>query len=322
MSGASGPDDPIVVDCLKTIGLDGTLQGMDPEGMCLMEIDDFNAVAGRSWASLWPVESQLLVSASVQQAARGRVARFSADCPTAKGATKSWEVTVAPIRNADGEIIALQSLSLDVTRRERERRETALVSRELAHRIKNLFAVIDSLIHLSSRSEPSSRPFVDSLRERLRGLARAIAYIHPLDPEDIQGAPRTLKGLIWSLMEPYKLAGANVEVGGDDAPVGEHAVTSVAMVLNELATNSVKYGSMKDAGGELAIHLSRGDETIILDWAERGPVGGPGMGSPGFGTTLLDRTVRFQLAGAIERSWSPSGLAVRLEIPLRRLAEI
>lgn len=321
MSKTTGSGSPVIIDCLKTIGLDGTLQTMDPDGQCLMEVDDFADVSGKLWASLWPVESQFLVSASLHQAAEGKVARFSADCPTAKGTIKSWEVAVTPIRNAEGEIIALQALSQDVTRRERDRRETAIVSRELSHRIKNLFAVVDGLIHLSGRRDASSRPFVDGLRERLKGLGRAIAYIHPMDDEDVASAPRTLKGLIAALVAPYEAAGANISVAGDDADVSQSAVTSVAMVLNELATNAVKYGALRDGGGALSIRLARRSSTIMLEWAEHGLDLSGGTAKPGFGTSLLDRTMRYQLGGTIERDWSSDGLAVRLEIPLNRLAD-
>lgn len=316
----SGPADYKIFDCLKTITVDGALLSIDPDGACLMEIDDFEVVAGQPWASLWPVESQFLVSASVQQAAKGKVARFSADCPTAKGTPKSWEVTVTPIRNADGDVVALQSLSHDVTRREHDRRETALVSRELSHRIQNLFALVDGLIHLSCRTEPTAKPFVDRLRQRLEGLGRAIAYINPVDGEDVRSAPRTLKGLITALMQPYMLAGAAITVEGDDAHVGSQSVTSIAMVFNELATNAVKYGAIKDVSGELKIHLLRSADMLVVSWEERCAARTIRDIKAGFGTSLLDRTVRFQLAGSIERDWSETGLIVRLTIPLERLA--
>jgi two-component sensor histidine kinase len=312
---------PVISDCLKTIGLDGSLQAMDPDGLCLMEIDDFSVVAGQPWASLWPAESRELVALALRQAADGKVARFAADCPTAKGTMKSWEVSVVPIRDPDGSIVALQSLSQDVTRRERERREAALVSRELSHCIKNLFAVVDSLIHLSSRSEPGVRPFVDGFRERLRGLGRAISYIHPIDAGDVQAAPSTVQGLIAALIAPYERAGADIEVTGDDAALGREAVTSVAMVLNELATNAVKYGALKQTDGRLLISLARSEDRLTMVWREAGSAEMESSADSGFGTSLLDRTVRFQLAGTIERDWLPTGLVVRLSLPLQRLAE-
>lgn len=311
--------DKPVEDCLKTIGLDGTLLAMDYDGMCVMEIDDFQSVAGTPWEALWPIESQATVRASVETALAGRVARFSADCATAKGTMKSWDVSVAPIRDAHGQIIALQSLSLDVTKREASRREDRLVSRELSHRIQNLFAVVDGLIHLSGRRHDGAGPFVATLRERLGGLGRAISFIHPMNNEDEAAAPRTVHGLIAALLAPYTEAGASVRVTGDDANIGQGALTSVAMVLNELATNAVKHGAMSDSLGHLDIRLIRQQETLLIEWHESGVADLVAPVATGFGTTLLDRTIQAQLEGTIQRSWAKDGLTALISVPLGSL---
>lgn len=309
-----------ITDCLKTIGLDGTLQAIDPDGLCLLEIDDFQSVVGRPWMELWPLDSQTLVERSIREAASGKVIRFKADCPTPKGNLKTWEVCVTPIRGPTNRILALQAVSQDITQREHDRREAALVSKELAHRIKNLFAVVDSLIHLSVRSQPEARPFVKTLRERLDGLGRAISFINPMDEAELDAAPRTVKGLITALLVPYRDAGATVVVTGDDAAIGKDLITSLSLVLNELATNAVKYGAIKDAAGEIAIDITRTVDRLIICWTETGLAAPPADGPiPGFGTMLLNRTVRTQLSGAIDREWLADGLKVRLSIPLARL---
>ncbi|MDQ1154429.1 PAS domain-containing protein [Brevundimonas sp. SORGH_AS_0993] len=321
MSDATPAPDIHVTDCLKTVSLDGRLIGMDVDGLCLMQIDDFDEVKGRPWAELWPSESRHLVHGAVARAAAGRVARFNADCPTAKGVFKSWEVSVTPIRNAEGEIIALQSLSQDVTRRERERRENALVSRELSHRIKNLFAVVDSLLHLSARQQEGVGPYVESVRQRIAGLGRAIAFIHPLTPSEVPAAPRTVKGLIEALAAPYAETGAVISIEGDDAEIGQKAVTALAMVLNELVTNAVKYGGLSKPQGRLKIILLRHETNLVVSWIEKNVLDPDKPMTPGFGTNLLDRTVRLQLRGDLSRDWTSNGLVVRLDLPLACLAD-
>jgi len=292
---------------------------MDFDGMCLMEIDDFSSVAGHPWASLWPSENQPIVQAAIEKARSGRVARFIAACPTPKGTLKSWEVSVAPIRDEQGTIVAFQSLSRDVTRRETSRREEKLVSRELSHRIQNLFAVVDGLIHLSGRRHDGAGPFVATLRERLGGLGRAISFIHPMNDSDVASAPRTVRGLIEALLAPYREAGALVTLKGDDAAIGQSALTSVAMVLNELATNAFKYGAMRDTCGQLTITLVRQETHLLIDWCETGVPGLTGSEPAGFGTTLLDRTIHGQLSGKIQREWTSDGLDVHMTIPLASL---
>lgn len=315
MTDAATPD---ITDCLKTVSLDGALVHMDYDGMCLMEIDDFSTVDGKPWASLWPEDAQSLVEQSVAQACSGKVARFSASCPTAKGTPKSWEVSVSPIRNEAGEIVALQSLSHDITRREFERHETRLVARELSHRIKNLFAVVDSLISLSSRHQPETVPFVAALRQRVTGLSRAIAFIHPAEGGDAP-TPTTVTRLIEALVEPYRGTGATIEVSGDEIAVSADAVTSLALVINELATNALKYGALREATGLLAIVVARRGKELLIRWSEIGPEISTAETLSGFGTQLLDRTVRGQLGGAVDRSWSPTGLKADIVIPLHNL---
>ncbi|WP_292036581.1 MULTISPECIES: HWE histidine kinase domain-containing protein [unclassified Brevundimonas] len=316
----SNETDVLIRDCLKTISLDGKLVQMDFDGLCLMEIDDFETFAGQSWSSLWPAESRDLVERSITLAKGGKVARFSADCPTAKGQMKSWEVCVTPIRNDAGEIVALQSISHDVSQREHDRRESALVSRELSHRMKNLFAVIDSLISLSARSQPEAQPFVVTLRERLNGLGRAITFINPMGSVDLDEAPRTVRGLIEALFAPYRDSGSDIVVSGDDVDLGTDAITSLSLVLNELTTNAVKYGAIKTEAGRLRIILRRDTDDLTIDWLETGGGTAPDAEpAQGFGTMLMNRTVRGQLNGSIEREWLADGLQARLVVPLARL---
>src|SRR5688500_5087261 len=72
-------------DCIKVIGPDGTLDFMNRNGRCALQIDDFALVAGKNWWDLWPQESQPLIHDAVAAAKAGLNARFEAFCPTAKG---------------------------------------------------------------------------------------------------------------------------------------------------------------------------------------------------------------------------------------------
>jgi PAS domain S-box-containing protein len=102
-------------DCLKVLDADGRLLAMNAAGMCLMEIDDFGAVAAQEWWSLWPEDSRRRVRAAVVAAQTGGSDRFQAFCPTAKGTMKWWDVIVTPVRAADGHVRQLISVSRDIT---------------------------------------------------------------------------------------------------------------------------------------------------------------------------------------------------------------
>ena len=103
-------------DCIKILRRDGTLEFMNVNGLCLMEIDNFAPFKGKSWASLWPEESRYLLTDAIDNARQGRHSRFEAPCPTAKGALKYWDVSVSPVNGPDG-VQWLVSISRDITAR-------------------------------------------------------------------------------------------------------------------------------------------------------------------------------------------------------------
>lgn len=305
-------------DCLKSLDLQGNLLSMDDDGLCVMEIDDFTPLRGQPWSAFWPEASKGMVEAAVAQARLGKVARFQADCPTAKGVLKSWDVAVSPVRDASGEIVAIQSLSQDITQREFDIRENAMVSRELTHRIKNLFATLDGIIALSARSHPGAEAYVATLRDRLGGLSRAVSFIHPTGVADERAAPGSLHGLLDAILAPYQ-KGTVIEVEGTDIAIGTSALTSLALVLNELTTNAVKYGPLADDDGRLTIVSSVADGRAVIRWSETISRPTTEPLSTGFGSILLDRTIRRQLGGDISRVWGERGVAVEIGLPLDRL---
>jgi diguanylate cyclase (GGDEF)-like protein/PAS domain S-box-containing protein len=102
-------------DCIKILDLDGRLVLMNSPGVCGLELPCFEQIRGMPWVNLWPPQSRAVVEAAVADATAGKIARFSAACPTAKGASKWWNVVVTPMRDRDGEVARLLSISRDVT---------------------------------------------------------------------------------------------------------------------------------------------------------------------------------------------------------------
>ena len=102
-------------DCVKLIGLDGSVLAMNRNGMCSMEIDDFASIYGQPWSTLWGSEVQASVSNAIASASGGGIGHFTAFGATIKGTPKWWAVMVTPVRNPQGEIFKLLSVSRDVT---------------------------------------------------------------------------------------------------------------------------------------------------------------------------------------------------------------
>ena len=189
---------------------------------------------------------------------------------------------------------------------------------ELAHRIKNIFSVVTGLINLHARSDPGVQGFAQLLTDNLRALARAQEFALRMDGE----AEERLLDLLGVLMAPYGVVGAGaVAITGEDVEVGARAATPLALVFHELATNSAKYGALSAAEGRLAIHVWVEADKVNIAWHESG---GPDTAAPrqeGFGSRLVDMSVRHQLGGQIDQQWHVRGLEVLITLPRERLAQ-
>jgi two-component sensor histidine kinase len=95
--------------------------------------------------------------------------------------------------------------------------------------------------------------------------------------------------------------------------VGEAAATTLALVVHELATNSLKYGALSVPSGTVDVSGTDQEENLIMAWTERGgpPVKQPD-GPGGYGSKLLERAMTHQLDGSVTRSWDEAGVVVNL----------
>jgi PAS domain S-box-containing protein len=115
-------------DCIKVLDLDARLEFMSEGGMCVMEVDDFDAIAGASWPAFWQGDERLKALTAVEQAKRGGTGRFQGYATTFKGSPRWWDVAVTPINGTDGKPEKLLSVSRDVTANittEQQLRETS-----------------------------------------------------------------------------------------------------------------------------------------------------------------------------------------------------
>jgi two-component sensor histidine kinase len=211
---------------------------------------------------------------------------------------------------------------LDVTGRKRAEEGHELLAGEMSHRVKNLLAIASGLTTITSRSATSIGDMALELTGRLKALGRAHDLVRPLS--NGQGMAALLGDLISVLLAPYDDLGAfkgRIRVAVERTGVGETAATGIALVLHELATNSMKYGALSEQTGTLDVTSATEADQILLTWLERGgpPVGAPD-GSAGFGSQLVNRTVSGQLRGSIHYDWSEGGLIVTLRINRARLA--
>jgi two-component sensor histidine kinase len=216
--------------------------------------------------------------------------------------------------------IALER-SINERARERAEAQRTLLLRELNHRVKNVFALVDSLLMMSARSATSAQDFSAAVRGRLGALNKAHELVQPglSETEIADPCAVPLKRVIADILQPYAQPDSEkFALTGPDVQISPNSITGIALVLHELATNAAKYGALKHPDGKLLVSWTMSD-VLDLEWSERG---GPAASAPsrtGFGGTLTRRTVESQFKGTIKYRWEPHGLDISIRIPVTSL---
>lgn len=227
-----------------------------------------------------------------------------------------------PVRDTSGNIVRWIGTCTDIHDAKMAAEQNEILSRELSHRIKNIFAVISGLIGLSARDDPAAKPFAAKLTDRIMALGRAHEFARPHSDESRPlFEMTTLDTMLADLMQPYQLQDrARVVIEGGHMEVDDQAATPIALVFHELATNASKYGALSQPDGEVRLSITVDGEHIGIRWQERGGpvVTGPPQRS-GFGSRLAELSVRQQLGGDIQRDWDPAGLVVTIRVRADRL---
>lgn len=194
-----------------------------------------------------------------------------------------------------------------------------MLTREMGHRVKNLFAIADAMIRTTARSAASAADLARELSGRLHALAEANSLVRR-SPE-VQERPAwasDLEQVVQAVLRPY--AHATSRLHGPPVALGEQATNVVALVFHELATNAAKYGALGADAGSVHVEWTADGAMLDVTWTE---TGGPPVVAPpeesGFGTSLVMNSIRRQ-GGSIQRSWRPEGVQVKLAIPLGRVS--
>lgn len=207
-----------------------------------------------------------------------------------------------------------------------EQRETLdrldMLSRELNHRIKNIFAIIGGLISMSFRRESSEwRGKAMALQARVLALGRAHDFVRTPSGATSANQSRTmLRAMLDALLAPYQDEdGGRIEIQGEDSPIDDRSATPLALYFHELATNAAKYGALSTEDGHIAITIRIAGDDVEMEWIEHGgPTVVPSQ-EPGFGARLIEMSIVRQLGGTLSYDWQRAGLRVRARVPARAM---
>ncbi len=205
---------------------------------------------------------------------------------------------------------------IDVTERRQAEERQALLMAELSHRVKNTLATVISIGSQTRRRHGDIASFWSSFEGRLRALSET----HNLLADHFWEWVR-LDQIVRHEVTPYAQEASDVSLSGPAIELRPKAALALALVFHELATNAAKYGAFSQMGGKLDVSWSlRRDhgqgETVSLDWKESGGPDSRPDGASGFGTTLIRRSIAYELQGRSVIHFEPAGLHCHLEFPL------
>ncbi len=199
----------------------------------------------------------------------------------------------------------LTCINYDITPRKQQERYKELLMQEVGHRMRNLFASINAIIVLTRKSATSVADYVQRLSGRMAALNRT---------QNVLFAGDVVSCSLSTLVKDIEGVYPQISWSGDDIEFPEASVVALSLIFNELSTNAVKYGALALEGGAVSITstLVNGADSknsIEIVWKETG--GSTVDAEPtstGFGTQLIDLSIKDTLKGTIERDWARDGM--------------
>jgi PAS domain S-box-containing protein len=257
--------------------------------------------------------------AAVQQAVEsGREEPYEATGLRQDGSTFPAEVhgRIIPIDGRSHRVATVRDLtwrkSIEQELKLRAENEQRL-RRELDHRVRNNLSALVTLVEIGASSTTSVETFAAAIRSRLR----AMATVHALMSEQ-HWQPVPLRRLVLCVMDLGDSHGVHID--GPDVVIPVGTVQALVIVLNEMMTNCLKYGALRDRIGRLEItwQIDEAHDELLLHWTESGGPPIDGQPTHGNGLRLIEGMTRAELRGRVEFSFPATGANHRLVFPLQR----
>jgi PAS domain S-box-containing protein len=230
---------------------------------------------------------------------------------------RCYDLRVEPL--VDGLEPGVICVAIDITHRKQAEEQLRLVMHELVHRVKNVFAVVHSIMTQTARRSNDISDFTQAFSARLTALSRGHDQ---LVKEQWRSASLrdVVNAIVGALIGEAGGAG-RLLVAGPDVELDSSHVQNFALAFHELTTNSLKYGALSLEAGTVDVRWTvEGPESgriLRLSWTE---AGGPPVSEPsrkGFGRTMIETLLPQSLGGKGDLEFADAGLIWRLEMPFR-----
>lgn len=208
-----------------------------------------------------------------------------------------------------GAIIGAVNMLVDISERKRAEATQARLVKELNHRINNALANVQALARLTMSRSRSPAEFTANLLDRVQALARAHTLLSDATWQGID-----LETLLRDQMVSKHDEGL-LSAAGPLVTFEPQLALHMSMVLHELAANARKHGAFSVPNGRVGIHWGITDGVLQLEWVERGAPPASASTAPGFGTMLVERTMKAH-GGAAQMTRKAEGIAWQISLPL------
>ncbi|MCR6503060.1 GAF domain-containing protein [Shinella sp. CPCC 101442] len=232
---------------------------------------------------------------------------------TVEAQAQPWseaEREIADIARVSIVEIVLRHNELMAGERRKSEVRQRMLNQELSHRVKNILAVIKSLVTSPQHHKSTLEDYVATLQGRIEALSVAHDQVVRGDGGGI------LADLLQAELQPYRAKASTISLFGPAVWLDSRAFSVMALVFHELATNAAKYGALSVITGAVEISWSMTkDGACEIRWRERG---GPIVHTPsrsGFGSALIERSVPYDLNGESAIRFEASGLEAIFKIP-------
>ncbi|MEO1100679.1 MAG: HWE histidine kinase domain-containing protein [Pseudomonadota bacterium] len=222
--------------------------------------------------------------------------------------THCWRAVQTPYLGQDGTVKFVVQHAEDITEQKALEARNRVISNELDHRVKNMFAIIQSIAQLTGSEADTVESYRESFSERLVAMGRTHSA---LSENDWQGID--LQGILEAELRPYRAEdGSRVTLNGPPLMLTRKSSQDASMITHELATNAAKYGCFSQPGGKLDIEwtVDPATQTLFIKWAESGLSGITPPTREGFGSLLTTMMPNLE----IKRDYRPEGLVVEFSI--------
>jgi PAS domain S-box-containing protein len=272
---------------------------------------------GKSWAEIrgksdveWhsdPDEARAIVAADARIMASGETESLEEVVTSAEG-PQIYLSTKSPLRAADGRIIGLYGISMNITVRKHNERLRQLLVEELDHRVRNTLAVVQVIARQTLKTATIEKAVWQAFESRLQAMVQAHGV---LTQDSWQGADvRQIVAEVLSVHGQGHVRRFDIE--GPAAWVDAHNALSLALALHELGTNALKYGSLSVPSGRVLIRwkadVSATPPVLDLSWQE---IGGPPVQPPrrkGFGSKLIEQAFGANGGDSPRIDYDPGGV--------------